>query len=199
VVQKGETLTSIARRYGISVEALVRYNRISDPDRIVVGQRLRIPRRAAFAWLRRKHPRPRKPTARRKASLVRPSRAFIWPVRGAITRKFTNDANDPHKGIDIAAPEGTPIRAVDSGTVLFSGMGPEGYGLMVILQHQQRLVTVYAHNYANLVKAGDYVVRGQKIGYVGSSGNTTAPNLHFEIRHGASPLDPLSILPPLKR
>lgn len=196
-VQRGETLSSIARRYDVSVESLVRYNALRDPNRIEVGQRLRIPPKDAIARLYKLPPaRPRPKPPKSTTALAEP---FLWPVSGTITKQFSEDANDPHKGIDIAAPEGTPIRSADGGTVLFSGVGPEGYGLIVIVRHDSRFVTVYAHNRANLVKAGQSVERGQHIAYVGTSGNSTGPHLHFEVRREADPQDPITVLPSKKR
>lgn len=199
IVRKGETVSGIARRYGVSAGALARLNGLRDPDRIEVGQRLRIPRRDAVASLYHKAPartyRPRSSSP----PAARLSKPIIWPVRGSLTRSFSKDAHDPHKGIDIAAPVGTHVRAAESGKVLFSGVGPEGYGLMVIIQHDSNLVTVYAHNRANLVREGQRVVKGQHIAYVGDSGNAKGPHLHFEVRSEAEPFDPIAVLPSDKR
>ncbi len=193
-VRSGETLSGIARRYDVSTEALARHNGLRNPNRIMVGQRLIIPRRDAIARLYRS-PRPSARVKPTPASVRRLSTPFLWPVRGTVTRTFSDNATDPHKGVDIAAPSGTPIRAVGSGEVLFSGVGPEGYGLIVIVEHDNRFVTVYAHNRANTVRVGQRVARGQRIAYVGNSGNATGPHLHFEVRYGADPRDPLTVLP----
>jgi lipoprotein NlpD len=94
---------------------------------------------------------------------------------------------------------GTHVRSAEDGKVLFSGAGPEGYGLMVIIQHESKLVTVYAHNRANLVREGQRVAKGQHIAYVGNSGNAKGPYLHFEVRVEADPFDPVKVLPRGKR
>lgn len=193
VVRKGETLSTIAQRYGLSVGAIALRNSLRDPDRIEVGQRLHIPRQDALAWLHRKRPRTQRRA--RPARVAPPTRPLLWPVRGRLTNGFSEDPTDPHKGIDIAAPAGTHIRAADGGKVLFSGVGPEGYGQMVIIQHRNHLVTVYAQNQANLVRVGDRVVRGQHIAYVGNSGNATEAHLHFEVRFENDPRDPMMVLP----
>jgi len=144
VVRKGETLYSISRLYGVSTEALVQTNGIRDPDRLEVGWRLRIPRGDAISRL---YQRPTSRPEAKPVSLVRPSKLLVWPVSGRVVRKFSVDAKDPHKGIDISAPEGSHVQAVEDGRVLFSGVGPEGYGLMVIVDHDNRLVTVYVYLY----------------------------------------------------
>ena len=192
VVLKGETLYTISRRYGLPVEAIERTNGLQDPNNIKVGQRLRIPRRNALARL---HRAPRARNGVRPARTTRPSEPLLWPVRGPVTNRFSEDAANPHKGIDIAAPSGTQVRAADAGTVLFSGVGPEGYGKMVIIKHRSRFVTVYARNRANLVRVGDKVVRGHHIAYVGSNGNAEDPFLHFEVRIEKDSLDPMTALP----
>ncbi|MDV2496092.1 MAG: M23 family metallopeptidase [bacterium] len=193
VVRKGEALSTIAQRYGVSVETIARRNGLKDPDRLSVGQRLRIPRRDALALLQRRAPRARyRPKPNRPA---RPPKPFLWPVRGPVIARFSEDAMEPHKGIDIAARAGTPVHAADGGKVLFSSAGPEGYGKMVIIQHRTNFVTVYANNRVNLVRVGDQVVRGQKIAYVGNSGDGTQSHLHFEVRYENDPRDPLKALP----
>ncbi len=100
---------------------------------------------------------------------------------------------DQHDGIDLAAPEGTPIRAAADGVVIFAGQ-QRGYGNLVLLAHEGDLVTVYAHNSQNLVAPGRRVARGDPIARVGRTGNATGPHLHFEVRLGTHPRDPLGFL-----
>jgi murein DD-endopeptidase MepM/ murein hydrolase activator NlpD len=100
---------------------------------------------------------------------------------------------EQHEGIDLAAPEGTPVLAASAGKVLFAGE-QRGYGKIVLLGHQGGLVTIYAHNADNLVEAGQQVSRGHRIARVGRSGNATGPHLHFEVRVGTRPRDPLGFL-----
>jgi murein DD-endopeptidase MepM/ murein hydrolase activator NlpD len=99
-----------------------------------------------------------------------------------------------HDGIDISAPPGTPISAADDGVVIYSGAF-KGYGNIVIVRHDNRYVTVYAHNEYNLVREGDRVTRGQKVGVLGTTGRTTGANLHFEVRRDNVARNPLSHLP----
>ncbi len=120
---------------------------------------------------------------------------FAWPVRGEIATRFGPASGSDHDGIDISAPKGTPVVAAEKGRVVYSGDGIKGYGNMVLIRHEGGLITVYAHNDANDVKEGDAVARGQRIASVGQSGSATAPHLHFEVREGESPRDPLAYLP----
>ncbi len=118
---------------------------------------------------------------------------FCWPVLGRVSRPF--DEAISHKGLDICAPEGTPIRASRSGKVIYSGNELRGYGNMIILEHSGRLASVYGHNRRNLVRVGQTVSRGQVIGEVGQTGNATTPHVHFEVRRDATPVDPRPMLP----
>jgi murein DD-endopeptidase MepM/ murein hydrolase activator NlpD len=99
-----------------------------------------------------------------------------------------------HDGIDIAAPEGTKVTAAADGTVLYVGE-QTGYGAVAILRHEGGLVTLYAHNAAVLVREGARVRRGEAIAKVGQTGRTTGPHLHFEVREGTRPRNPLLFLP----
>jgi murein DD-endopeptidase MepM/ murein hydrolase activator NlpD len=99
--------------------------------------------------------------------------------------------------MDIDAAQGAEIRAAADGVVLYSGSDIKGYGNLVIIRHDQGLITVYAHNDENRVKEGETVAKGQNIGTVGSSGSATHPHLQFEIRRDETPEDPARHLPPL--
>ena len=120
---------------------------------------------------------------------------LIWPVHGEILRGFEQDTTRRHDGIDIAAPRGTLIQAAGDGEVVFSDWGPGGYGLLVILQHQADVITIYAHNHTNLVRPGQRVLRGEPIATVGQSGRATTDHLHFEVRYKAVPISPYKLLP----
>ncbi len=120
------------------------------------------------------------------------SSGFIWPVNGVVTSGFGWRWGRMHEGIDIAASTGTSIRAVAAGTVIFAGyMG--GYGNLVIVDHGNGLSTAYAHQSAIYVGSGS-VSQGTVIGAVGSTGNSTGPHLHFEVRVNGSAVDPMSYL-----
>jgi murein DD-endopeptidase MepM/ murein hydrolase activator NlpD len=121
------------------------------------------------------------------------SRGFIWPVSGAVTSGFGWRWGRMHEGIDIAAPSGTPIRAVAAGTVIYSGW-MSGYGNLVVIDHGGGLATAYAHQSSISVGSGQGVVQGQTIGYVGCTGHCFGDHLHFEVRVNGSPVDPMGYL-----
>jgi murein DD-endopeptidase MepM/ murein hydrolase activator NlpD len=116
-----------------------------------------------------------------------------WPLRGVLYGRFGPRGGQRHDGIDIAAPEGTPVLAAADGSVIYAGK-QAGYGAIVILRHDGGLVTVYAHASALLVHAGERVGRGEPVAKVGQTGKTTGPHLHFEVRDGTRPRDPLLYL-----
>ena len=127
---------------------------------------------------------------------------WIWPVEGPITVGYggCSFAMCPHWGIDIAASGGTPVRAAADGIVAEIGWDPDGYGHYVILAHGGRLSTLYAHLRESAdsglgLSTGAEVIRGRTVGFVGSSGASTGPHLHFEIRDGAQSADPRVLLP----
>lgn len=118
--------------------------------------------------------------------------SLLWPTSGVLTSPYGWRWGAMHRGIDIGAPSGTPIYAAASGTVFFAGwMG--GYGLLTLIDHGDGRVTAYAHQ-SSLVAMGGSVGRGQLIGYVGSTGDSTGPHLHFELRVNGSAVDPLPFL-----
>lgn len=121
--------------------------------------------------------------------------AFRMPLQGKITRKFSVGGNTVHKGIDIAAPEGTAIYAARSGKVIYSDDSIPGYGNMIIIDHLDGFCSLYAHNKKNLVKVNQSVKRGERIALVGQTGKATAPHLHFEIRYKAEAVDPMKYFP----
>jgi murein DD-endopeptidase MepM/ murein hydrolase activator NlpD len=113
---------------------------------------------------------------------------FRWPARGRVISGFGSAGNE---GINIAVPEGTPVKAAETGTVAYAGSEVKGYGNLVLIRHDNGFVSAYAHNGEIAVKRGDRVKRGQVVAKSGQSGNVTSPQLHFEIRKGSTPVDPL--------
>lgn len=200
VVQEGETLYGIARHYGVDVDELMDKNEISDPRTLAVGRELALPpqrqaaggtptRTASAVQLARPADPP--PAAAASARGLPPLR---WPVKGVVNSRFGPRSGSRHDGIDIGAPEGTPIHAAASGEAIFSGV-QRGYGNLIILRHEGGWVTIYAHNRKNLVREGERVREGQVIGEVGRTGRATGPHVHFEVRNGTKPIDPQSVLP----
>jgi murein DD-endopeptidase MepM/ murein hydrolase activator NlpD len=208
-VHPAETLWRIGRTYGVPLEVLLRENALDNPAQLAAGTQLWIPgaarelpvpppevpaaiaarasppRRPSPYSIPRAGGRPLDPAAR--------GEPLAWPAPGVLISGFGERERDHHEGIDLACPEGTPVRAADDGVVLFSGE-QRGYGKLVLVAHDRDVVTVYAHNVQNLVSRGDKVSRGEEIARVGRTGNATGPHLHFEVRVGTQPRDPLGFL-----
>jgi murein DD-endopeptidase MepM/ murein hydrolase activator NlpD len=122
-------------------------------------------------------------------------KSFRWPVRGRIISGFGSKPNgERNDGINLAVPEGTSVKAVETGTVIYAGNELEGYGNLVLVRHADGWVSAYAHNKDLLVKRGDQVRRGQTVAHAGMSGSVSAPQVHFELRKGAKPVNPLDYL-----
>jgi len=116
---------------------------------------------------------------------------FRWPARGRVIAGFGTGGNE---GINIALPEGTPVRAAEGGTVAYAGSELKGYGNLILIKHDDGYVSAYAHNRDLMVERGDSVRRGQVIANSGRTGNVNAPQLHFEISKGSDPVDPMPYL-----
>jgi murein DD-endopeptidase MepM/ murein hydrolase activator NlpD len=122
-------------------------------------------------------------------------RSFRWPVRGRIISGFGTKPNgERNDGINLAVPEGTSVKAVEAGTVIYAGNELEGYGNLILIRHADGFVSAYAHNKELLVKRGDVVRRGQTVAQAGMTGSVTSPQVHFELRKGAKPVNPLDYL-----
>jgi murein DD-endopeptidase MepM/ murein hydrolase activator NlpD len=198
VVKTGENLFRIGKAYGVSHEELARHNGIRDAGQIFVGQRIFVP--GASGQLPVEIITPSDPVRARAPPAPEPfepmRNGFLWPVSGTINSVFGPRGSSFHDGVDIAAPEGTPIRVIEGGEVIYSDQ-LKGYGNIVIVRHAEGLVSVYAHNEANLVRQGQLVGRGEMIARVGSTGRVTGPHLHFEIRKNNAAQDPVGYLPQL--
>jgi murein DD-endopeptidase MepM/ murein hydrolase activator NlpD len=121
--------------------------------------------------------------------------SFRWPVKGRIITAFGAKTNGgQNDGINLAVPEGTPIKAADDGVVAYAGSELKGYGNLVLIRHSNGYVSAYANASELLVKRGDTIKRGQVIAHAGQTGNVTSPQLHFEIRKGSTPVDPTKYL-----
>jgi LysM repeat protein len=197
VVRPGENLFRIGKAYDVAYEELARVNRIKDASQIQVGQRIFIP--GATRQLPVETITPVEPLPAAPGMPEVPDSSvdgFIWPVNGTINSGFGPRGTTSHDGIDIGAPEGTPIRAIEKGEVIYSDQ-LRGYGNIVIVRHAGGFISVYAHNEANLVREGQAVSRGEFIARVGNTGRVSGPHLHFEIRKNNAAQDPLRYLPPL--
>jgi len=117
-----------------------------------------------------------------------------WPVRGRVISSFGKGSGRSNDGIDIAVPEGTPVKAAENGVVIYAGDGLKDFGNTVLVRHDDGLVTVYGHASELTVKRGDKVKRGQEIARSGMTGTTDAPKLHFEVRKDSAPVNPSTYL-----
>lgn len=207
-VKPGDTLLKIALETGQSHHDLANWNQLENPNRIEVGQVLRVipptggevvvkpvpkaavvasavsaPAPAAAATL--------PPAAVPAAAAEAVSNNWIWPTSGAVLAGFDDVKN---KGVDIGGKAGDPVVAVADGRVVYVGAGLRGYGNLIILKHDNVFLTAYAHNRTLLVKEDQSVLKGQKIAEMGSS-DTDRVKLHFEVRRQGKPVDPLKYLP----
>ncbi len=211
-VGSGETLDVIAKAYRVDLQDIAELNNIENVRQIEVGQKVYLPQRKHHAGYKRlpfgkylgedkkhkkkrfvKYHKKRKKKTRQDKIVVDRGR-FIWPLNGRISSYYGIRNGRRHDGIDIPAKKGTPIKAAGSGKVVFSGK-MRGYGNLVILRHKGNFFSVYAHNCRNLVRKGNSVRKGQRIAKVGSTGRSTGPHLHFEVRRGQKARNPLFFLP----
>ncbi len=197
VVRPGENLFRIGQAYDVNHETLARLNGIRDPGQLRVGQRILVPgatRQLPVNIITPVESPSEAPTLPEPAG---PGvERFLWPVNGTINSGFGPRGATFHDGVDIAAPEGTPIRAIEKGEVIYSDQ-LKGYGNIVIVRHADGIVSVYAHNQTNLVREGQGVSRGEVVATVGSTGRVTGPHLHFEIRKNNTAQDPSFYFPRL--
>src|SRR6266498_2751934 len=197
VVRPGENLFRIGKAYDVPFEELARLNGIKNASQIHIGQRIFIAgatRQLPVAIITPVEAPPVTPSAPEPEEIAEAS--LLSPVSGTINSGFGPRGSSFHDGIDIAAPEGTPILAIEAGEVIYSDQ-LRGYGNMVIVRHGGGIVSVYAHNEANLVREGQAVARGEIVARVGSTGRVSGPHLHFEIRRNNAAQDPLRYLPQL--
>jgi len=227
VVNKGDTLHSIAHRNHIPVAELAKANNLDQSAKLSLGMKLKVPGAktaaapaappaavpAATAPKTVATAQPQsarlvqptanvvEPAAAPEAPAIKPSEAtgalptFRWPVRGKVITSYGAKTNGKaNDGINVAVPEGTPVKAAEDGVVAYSGNELKGYGNLVLVRHSNGYVTAYAHASEILVKRGDTIKRGQVIAKSGQSGEVGSPQLHFEIRKGSSPVDPLQFL-----
>lgn len=193
-IKKNENLWDICKTYKVSISEIVRINDIDDPNLIRPGEKIFIPNiryekrvPKGISLLKKKRVKTEQKKREQKCD-------FLWPVQGKVSSTFGLRDNIMHSGIDITAPTGGKIVASCEGTVIYSDNKIAGYGNLIVIKHQDNFFTIYAHNQKNLVNVGDIVKGGDLIGYVGSTGKTTGPHLHFEIRIGKKAHDPMDYL-----
>jgi murein DD-endopeptidase MepM/ murein hydrolase activator NlpD len=234
VVNRGDTLLSIARRNHVPAAELAKANGLDPSAKVKLGAKLTVPgaktaavvpamqpatvaaappaaaltppatKMAAATGAPQQSARLAQATSPEDASLESPVKAadatgalptFRWPVRGKVITSYGAKTNGKaNDGINLAVPEGTPVKAAEDGVVAYSGNELKGYGNLVLVRHSNGYVTAYAHASELMVKRGDTIKRGQIIAKSGQSGEVGSPQLHFEIRKGSSPVDPLQFL-----
>ncbi|MFM9827604.1 MAG: peptidoglycan DD-metalloendopeptidase family protein [Sphingomonas sp.] len=225
LVQSGETGIAIARAYGVQWSRVVADNQLSEPYILRAGQRILIPgsavptlseRAAAFhldiddivtggqpALAETTTPARPSPSVARALPPTTPVAGpvalrggFRWPVNGTLLKRFgpagSGQRND---GIKIGVPRGTPVLATSDGVVAYTGAEVAGLGGLVILKHGSGWTSVYGHNEQILVQRGQAVKQGQTLALSGDTGFAERPELHFELRRGRTPVDPLAELP----
>lgn len=217
IVVRGDTLHAIAWRYGVDFREIVRWNRLENPDRIYVGQRLQLQPPPTTVTTRPVAPPPR-PAARPlpppnvtaappvAAAAPRPapssppaqpapaasgSGRWVWPATGKVTAARSVSGT---RGIEIRGVRGQDVLAASAGTVVYSGSGLRGYGELIIVKHDETFLSAYAHNEARLVEEGQTVKGGQVIAKMGDT-EARDVMLHFEIRRNGKSVDPQQYLP----
>jgi len=249
IIQAGDSLNSIAKKHGVSEQALASANNITNARSLQIGQELKIPSGGsapqptvqAQSTPPASQPEPAQAKSDDNVRVVRtqkiespdfgnqnaaqqeeakqetaPSSAsssqvastktlpspdpmsgqrFRWPVNGRVISKFGSRADGGHNdGIDISVPQGTSVKAAENGVVAYAGNELKGYGNLVLIRHSNNWVSAYAHNENVTVKRGDKVTRGQTIAQAGATGSVSQPQVHFELRKGSRPVDPLKYL-----
>lgn len=225
VIESGESLYAIARRYNVSTDTLVLANGLVSPDKIFVGQKIIVPGAQNLPAQSVRQPvavdttvtssasAPVAPNLAQRAPVVLPQApsvvsepqpvavatttppattgTFRWPVSGKVITDFPASKGT---GINIEVPEGTAVRAAGNGQVIYVGDAVEGYGNLILIRHDNGFVSAYAHLSQATVSKGTNVARGDVIGNAGMTGSVNKPQLHFELRKGATPVDPVPLL-----
>lgn len=180
-VQAGDTVERLAARWGVAPEDIVNYplNRLQAGASLRPGDKLVIPHGRLEVHLAPPGPPPA-------------GFAYAWPIRGTVTQGYSAG----HRAIDFGAPYGAKVYAARAGRVVLREWSPVGYGFLVIVDHGDGSRAYYSHLKGAWVNVGDWVGRGGLVGEVGSTGNSTGPHVHFEIRIGGVAQNPLGLLPP---
>jgi len=207
-VKKGDTLTKISQKYNTEIDHIAEHNNI-DGKKLIAGKKIFLPDAEEMILKPEKLKNNIDKTAASAKEIaisetdikkqVEKKLVLSWPLRGPITsgfgvrtHPFSGDKKF-HCGLDIGAEEGTIIRSAGEGKVIFSGW-KDAYGNMIVVSHKNNYISIYAHNNKNLVGVNETIKKGQKIALSGKTGAVTGAHLHFEIRKGIVPLNPLRIL-----
>jgi LysM repeat protein len=202
-VQPGDTLSGVAKRFGLTASSLASLNGISSNAGLIVGQRLLVRASESAESTpgggippRTAEPPAPAPAATTSTRSARPSsKGFIWPLEGRIVRRFTSNQQEKYTGIDIAAPRGTEVRASRDGVVVYASDVIPYYGRMVIVEHSGGMASCYAQLERILVNEGQRLKMGQVVGRSGDPGKGRGPFLHYEIRRGGEAVNPEPYLP----
>lgn len=216
-VAHGDTLYSISKKYNVDITTLSKLNNLRSPFILSVGQKLALPASVGSSsyttsesaskyststkkWTSKASSQKKYSSKSSSRTKVQPSKyrknKFAWPVKGTIISKFgTIGKGRSNDGINIKAPLGTSVKSADAGKIVYAGNELKGFGNLILIQHNDGWITAYAHNSKILVKKGQWVKKGHPIATVGSSGGVNTPQLHFEVRSGKKPLNPLAYLP----
>ncbi len=180
VVLNGQSLTLIARKYNVSLSELAQVNNLKTNSNLKIGDVLIIPYNA-------------KPSHKKiiASNIFKTKLKLAKPLDGKIIKNFGPDKNGTHNdGINISAPLGTDIKAAADGKIVYVGNELRGYGNLIIIKHSGNILTAYAHNNEIIVAKNQNVKQGEKIATVGSTGNVSAPQLHFGVRQGRKAVNP---------
>jgi len=192
LVKTKESIHRIAKMYGLSVFDILDYNNLNsyklEPGMKIILREGKIKPEEVS--------KPIEKSVTTHPIITKPKSKLALPLNGTVTSEFGLRDGRPHKGIDIASDKGNPIHAALKGKVVYSGT-QRGYGNVIILEHDNNTMTVYAHNEANLVRLDEMVNKGQPIATVGQTGTASGPHLHFEYRIKGKAIDPREVLPGL--
>lgn len=232
VVKVGDTVDSIAKRFGVTTQSVVDRNHLQPPYQLRAGQTLDVPGARVVDTTEEPPPAPGAPPTPGKvqreplappeagqppgnqpgqptqlnqpgggqqvtvgATPPPPAPRFIWPVQGPVVTSYGTAGGQKSDGIDIQAAKGTPVKAADSGTVVYAGNEVRGMGNLLLVSHAGGYITAYGFNDQLLVAKGAAVKKGQAIAKVGTSGSSTEARLHFEVRRANKTIDPQTVLP----
>jgi murein DD-endopeptidase MepM/ murein hydrolase activator NlpD len=203
IVTSGESLFGIARQYKISMTELAQLNKIKKPYTLKIGQSLALPiannksRNSKIAKKSQSKKKYQKKYSKKRKSikLSKSKNKFIWPVKGEVISSFGRKSNGTHNdGINIKAKFGAPIRATNSGKIIYVGNELRGYGNLIIMKHKNGWLSAYAHNNDIFVKKNQSIKQGEIIGTIGNTGNVKTAQLHFGLRKGRQALNPTQYL-----